>query len=155
VVMWGSEETGGSGQAYADAHKTELPKIVLAGESDLGSDRIWSVRLPQGSGSHPAFSALANLLAPLKIFIDPTPARFGGSDTEEMQVGGVPVVDFNQEATRYFDVHHSADDTLDRIDPEQLNQNVAAWAAFLYLVADSDMDFRTLAAAGPAGAAAR
>jgi Zn-dependent M28 family amino/carboxypeptidase len=155
VVMWGSEETGGSGQAYADAHKTELPKIVLAGESDLGSDRIWSVRLPQGSGSHPAFSALASLLAPLKIFIDPAPARFGGSDTEEMQVGGVPVVDFNQEATRYFDVHHSADDTLDRIDPEQLNQNVAAWAAFLYLVADSDIDFRTLAAAAPAGAAAR
>lgn len=147
VVMWGSEETGGSGEAYFKAHAAELAHMVLAGESDLGSDRVWSVRLPEGSGATPALRSLASLFAPLNIFIDAAPAKFGGSDTEEIHAAGVPVVDFNQDATRYFDVHHSADDTLDRIDPEQLNQNVAAWAAFLYLVADSEIDFRALAAA--------
>jgi hypothetical protein len=36
----------------------------------------------------------------------------------------------------------AADDTLDKIDPKDLAQNVAVWAAFLYTVADSDIDFR-------------
>jgi hypothetical protein len=55
---------------------------------------------------------------------------------------GVPFVDFNQDATRYFDLHHSADDTLDKVKPENLAQNVAVWSAFLYTVANSDIDFR-------------
>ena len=57
----------------------------------------------------------------------------------------VPFVDFNQDASRYFDLHHSADDTLDKIDPKELSQNVAVWAAFLYTVANSDIDFRKTA----------
>ena len=51
--------------------------------------------------------------------------------------------------TRYFDVHHTPDDTLDKVDRKQLDQNVAAWASFIYLVADSDIDFRALKAAAP------
>jgi Zn-dependent M28 family amino/carboxypeptidase len=147
VVMWGSEETGGAGQAYYDAHKAEVANTVLAGESDLGSDRIWTVRLPKGAAKAPQLHALPSLLAPLRIFVNGEPAAFAGSDTEEIQEAGVPVVSFAQDASRYFDIHHSADDTLDKIDREQLNQNVAAWTAFLWLVADSDIDFRALAAA--------
>ena len=56
---------------------------------------------------------------------------------------GVPVVDFDQDASRYFDLHHSADDTLDKVDPKKLAQNVAVWAAFLRVTANSDVDFRT------------
>jgi hypothetical protein len=52
------------------------------------------------------------------------------------------VVEFRQDASRYFDLHHSADDTLDKIDPKQLAQATAAWAAFLHAAADSDVDFR-------------
>ena len=58
----------------------------------------------------------------------------------------MPVTEFNQDAGRYFDLHHSADDTLDKIDPKELAQNVAVWAAFIYTVADSDIDFRKTAA---------
>jgi len=43
----------------------------------------------------------------------------------------------------YFDLHHTPDDTLDKIDPEELAQNVAAYAATIYLIADSDVEFRT------------
>ncbi|HEX8234223.1 MAG TPA: M28 family peptidase [Caulobacteraceae bacterium] len=147
VVMWGSEETGGAGAAYQKAHAGETPSTVIAGESDLGGDRAWALRLPAGAADAPQLAPLPALLAPLKIFIHQEPARFGGSDTEELQEAGVPVFSFAQDAGRYFDWHHSPDDTLDKIDPEQLNQNVAAWAAFLWLVADSDIDFRALAAA--------
>ncbi|MDP1739246.1 MAG: M20/M25/M40 family metallo-hydrolase, partial [Caulobacter sp.] len=142
VVMWGSEETGGSGEAYATAHQTELPSIVIAGESDLGADRIYALMLPSGVAAHPEFRPLANLLAPLKIFVSRDPAPFGGSDTEGLQEAGVPVFALRQDASRYFDLHHSADDTLDKVDPAQLNQNVAAWVALIYMLADSDVDFR-------------
>jgi hypothetical protein len=62
---------------------------------------------------------------------------------EGLQGAGVPVFSLDQDATRYFDIHHSADDTLAVVDHAQLNQNVAAWAVLLYLVADSDVSFRT------------
>ena len=65
---------------------------------------------------------------------------------------GAPFVDFNQDASRYFDLHHSADDTLDKIEPAELAQNVAVWAAFLYTVADSDIDFRKAGARAAAEA---
>ena len=59
----------------------------------------------------------------------------GGSDIEPLVAGGVPVVGFDQDGTRYFDIHHTPDDTLDKIDPIQLRQNVAAWTAMLAVLA--------------------
>jgi hypothetical protein len=47
----------------------------------------------------------------------------------------------------YFDTHHTADDTFDKIDPKQLDQAVAVWSAFTYLAAASNVDFRSLAPA--------
>jgi Zn-dependent M28 family amino/carboxypeptidase len=149
VVMWGSEEMGGSGEAYAAAHKAEAPKIVLAGESDEGADPIWSLALPAGSADHPAMKTVANVIAPLKIYVDRAPSRFGGSDTEGLLFMGVPVVDYHQDATHYFDLHHSADDTLDKVDRAKLDQNVAAWAVLLYAAAESDLDFRPKPAVKP------
>ena len=54
VVLWGSEETGGSGEAYLAAHKAELANIVVAAESDLGSDSIYRLKLPPGGTDQPA-----------------------------------------------------------------------------------------------------
>lgn len=148
VVMWGSEEQSGSGEAYAAAHKDEVGKMVVVGESDLGAAPIWSVSVPKGSLGHPAMKAFSAALAPLKVIVSPAAPRFGGSDVEELMGMGAPFVDFNQDASRYFDLHHSADDTLDKIQPDELAQNVAVWTSFLYTVANSDIDFRALAA-GP------
>jgi hypothetical protein len=55
------------------------------------------------------------------------------------------VIDLHPDATRYFDIHHSADDTLDKNDPKALDQSVAAWAALIYAAAESDIDFRAAA----------
>lgn len=142
VVMWGSEESGGSSEAYLAAHKDELPNIVMASESDLGADRIYALMLPKDAMKQPSLAELWTVLAPLKIFVSRDPAPFGGADVEGLQEAGVPVFTLRQDASRYFDLHHSADDTLDKVDPVQLNQNVAAWAALLFMLADSDADFR-------------
>jgi hypothetical protein len=147
VVMWGSEEQGGSGDAYAAAHRAEVGKMVVVGESDLGAGLIWSLSLPKSSAETPAMKAFLTVIGPLKIVVNTGPAQFGGSDIEGLIAAGAPFVDFNQDASRYFDLHHSADDTLDKIDPKELAQNVAVWAAFLYTVADSDIDFRKANAA--------
>jgi Zn-dependent M28 family amino/carboxypeptidase len=146
VVMFGAEEMDFSGPAYAEAHKDETARIVVTGESDVGADPIWSLQLPAGAVDAPALKPLASVLAPLKIFIANEPARFSGSDFAELSQAGVPAFAYRQDASRYFDWHHSADDTLDKVDPVAIRQNVAAWAALVYLIADSDIDFRALAA---------
>ena len=147
VVMWGAEEQGGSGAAYAAAHKDEVASIVVAGESDLGAGEIFAARLPKGSRDHPAMQAFVAAVAPLKVVISRDPAEDGGSDVAGLKALGTPVVQLQQDASRYFDLHHSADDTLDKIDPKALAQNVAVWTAFVYAVADSDIDFRKTASA--------
>ena len=152
VVMWGSEESGGSSDAYLAAHKADADKIVLAGESDTGADRIYALRVPAGSLNHPLIQTAAGVLAPLKIYLDRAPAANGGADIAGLESVGVPSINLRQDASRYFDYHHTADDTLNKVDPLQLAQNVAAWTSFLYLVADSDIDFRALKAAAPAAA---
>ncbi|WP_419252014.1 M20/M25/M40 family metallo-hydrolase [Caulobacter sp. ErkDOM-YI] len=151
VVMWGSEESGGSSDAYLAANKDALSKIVLAGESDTGADRIYSLQVPAGALEHPVIKTATRVLMPLKIYLDRAPAAHGGADIGAIEEAGVPVINLNQDASRYFDYHHTADDTLNKVDPIQLAQNVAAWTSFLYLVADSDIDFRALK---PATAAA-
>lgn len=141
VVFWGSEESSGSSEAYLAAHKDEIEHMIIAGESDTGADRIYELELPARGFEHPAMKAAANLLQPIGVIASRSPAQFGGSDTDGLQEAGVPVLALNQDANRYFDWHHTADDTLDKIDPQQLAQNVAAWATLLYLIADSDVSF--------------
>jgi Zn-dependent M28 family amino/carboxypeptidase len=142
VVMFGSEETDGSGAAYAVQHKGEAANIVLGGESDLGSNRIYRLRLAPGGVANPALKGLADVLSPLKIIVESAPADDAGADIEGLQALGVPIMTYSQDASRYFDTHHSANDVIDRVDRKSLDQNVAAWAALIYAVADSDVDFR-------------
>lgn len=141
VVWWGSEENGGSSEAYAKAHANEAAKLVLAGESDLGADRVYKIALPA------PLPGLDEVMAPLKVIVSPEPARHGGSDIGGLQKAGVPILGVSNDATRYFDYHHSADDTLAIVDPAQLQQNVAVWASVVYLVAESGVDFRSKPAA--------
>lgn len=54
----------------------------------------------------------------------------------------MPVAGLKQNGWDYFDLHHTANDTLDKIGPDALTQNVAAYAAFMYLVAETEADFR-------------
>ncbi|WP_088185557.1 M20/M25/M40 family metallo-hydrolase [Sphingobium sp. Z007] len=135
VLMAGAEEVGGDGaRAYYKAHGAE--KHALAIESDFGADRIWRVdfKLPQG---HEALAKrVAAALAPLGVGAS-TQEAGGGADIAPLVKAGVPVIDLQQDGTRYFDLHHTPDDTLDKVDPEQLRQNVAAWTVTLDAVANA------------------
>ena len=135
VLMAGAEEVGGNGgRAYFDAHGKEAHAMAM--ESDFGADRVWRVdfKLPQGQDAL-ARRVIAGL-APLGIGASRLPAG-GGSDIEPLVKAGVPVIDLQQDGTRYFDIHHTPDVTLDKIDPAQIRQNVAAWAVALFEIANA------------------
>lgn len=145
IFLAGTEEPGGlGGIAYWQAHSNETH--IVAGESDFGADRVWRVETRFGAGAAPAARAIQMALAPLAIIPSSTRPDDVGTDVAPAVDAGVPGIGLDQDGTRYFDVHHTADDTLHMIDREQLRQNVAAWAVFLYLAADTDWDFRAPAA---------
>jgi carboxypeptidase Q len=77
-----------------------------------------------------AYAKLAASLAPLGITKNDK-GDADGTDVDPTIQAGAPWVSLNQDGTRYFDYHHTPDDTLDKIDPVQLRQNVAAWTATL------------------------
>ncbi len=138
VVWFGAEEPGGfGGAAYAKAHANE--RHVLAQESDFGADRVWKFEVNLPEGAKPIADRLATVLAPLGISRGRGTAH-GGTDVGPVINTGVGVVDLSQSGLRYFDYHHTPDDTLDKIDPVQLRQNVAAWTAMLAVTANAPED---------------
>ncbi len=143
ILLAGSEETGGfGGRAYAAKHGAD--RHVLAAESDSGAGRVWQLGTGFGPGALPHARALAAALAPLAINLGNTslPPGSGGTDISATVATGVPELTLEQDATLYFDVHHTANDTLERIDRDELRQNIAAWAVTLYLAAEMGWDFR-------------
>jgi carboxypeptidase Q len=105
---------------------------------------VYSVSLPAGAFATPFGATLVRVLAPIAVVPSTQPPGNGGSDTAPLEHLGVPIFLLNQDGTKYFDVHHTANDTLDKIDRAALEQNVAAWASLIWLVADSEVDFREL-----------
>jgi Iap family predicted aminopeptidase len=142
IVLFGSEEVGLVGaQAYAEQHAGELHNHVIATESDFGAGVIWRFDTGVADDKVPIAEAIGELLLPLDIEPGSNTAT-GGPDMKYLREAGVPVVGLKQNGWDYFDLHHTPDDTLDKIAPDILNQNIAAYAAFLYLAAETEADFR-------------
>jgi len=142
VVLYGSEEVGLlGGNAYAEAHADELAKHVLASESDFGADRVWRFQTKFGEGALPYASAIQAKLAPLGVTPGDNNAS-GGPDVGVLRRAGVPVVTPRQNGLDYFDLHHTPDDTFDKIKPEAFRQNVAVYAAFTWIASETGWDFR-------------
>jgi hypothetical protein len=132
VVWFGAEEPGGfGGLAYAKAHGKE--RYAIAGESDFGADRVWRFSSQLSKTDPAAYAQLAAALAPLGI-TKYDKGEAGGTDVEPTINAGAPWISLGQDGTRYFDYHHTPDDTLDKIDPAQLRQNVAAWTTVLAIL---------------------
>ncbi len=142
VVLFGSEEVGLVGaKFYTDAERNNLDKHVLATESDFGADRIWRFQTRWGEDALPKARSFQRVLRRLGIGPGDNRAS-GGPDMFFLRQAGVPLVGLTQNGWDYFNYHHTPDDTFDKIDPEKLAQNVAAYAAFIYVAAQMDGDFR-------------
>jgi hypothetical protein len=137
VVLFMNEENGLSGaRAYAKQHQAELARHVAAMEADSGAGRPIGL---QASGGPQGAALVARWAAPLTGFLDAQvrPAEFGGADLIPLQAGAVPVLEVNQDMSSYFDWHHTAADTVDKIDPVDLSLAVAAFAGLAHAAADS------------------
>ncbi len=149
MVLWGAEETDQAGDAYAKAHAADASKIVIAGESDFGAQHVMYFQTPAGSQDLPAIKTLTEALKPLGVTYNREPSKFGGDDIGHLVSLGVPQLSMRQEGAHYFDIHHSAEDTLDKVDPAEMDKATAVWAATIYALAQSGVDFRKAAPAKP------
>ncbi|KQM13923.1 peptidase M28 [Novosphingobium sp. Leaf2] len=137
-VLWaGNEEMGltdGGGAYYTKLHGGE--PHALAMESDFGADKVWQVKFHVALQNAAMVDKVKAALWPMGI----TPhagAADGGEDVSGIiKAQSLAVIDLGQDGTRYFDLHHTPDDTLDKVDPVSLQQNVDAWAAVLKVVAN-------------------
>jgi Zn-dependent M28 family amino/carboxypeptidase len=142
VVLFGAEEVGLLGAfEYARAHEDELGAHVVGAESDFGAGRIWRLETRFAEDALPYAEQMVRVLAPLGVAPGANEAS-GGPDMTPLRQAGVPVVTLKQDGWDYFDLHHTADDTLDKIDPEDVAQNIAAYAAFAWMAANAPEGFR-------------
>jgi len=140
VVLFTNEENGlGGAKAYAADHAVELPKHVAAIETDSGVFRPtgYSVECENKERESLADEQLRDLVTLLSS-IGPMKTNTGhsGADISAMKPAGVLLMGHNVEGATYFDYHHTHADTIDKIDPEALSQNVAALATMAYILAD-------------------
>jgi carboxypeptidase Q len=136
VVFFVNEENGTRGGiAYRDRHGAELPNHLLMLESDSGVFR------PHGfgfTGTEPA-RAIVNQIAMLLRPIDADRIGQGGGGTDigpAVQAGKVPAMSLDVDGSRYFLIHHTPADTVDKLDPADMSRCVAAVAVMAYVVAD-------------------
>jgi Zn-dependent M28 family amino/carboxypeptidase len=141
VVAFANEEAGMiGGKAFGAAHKGEVGRYVLGAESDFGAGPIWRLSSQVKPEALGAIDQMMQVLAPLGVARG-RDGHLDGGDFSSMGEAGMALLSLTQDGTRYFDWHHTANDTLDKIDPKELNQNVAVYAVFAYLAAQADGDF--------------
>lgn len=142
VIAFANEEMGLWGaRAYADRHAKEVADFTLGTDSDLGAGRVYRMSASVAPGARPAIRQIADVLKPLGVAYDPTRPGGGGSDLGSMHGKGMAALTLDQDATYYFDWHHTSNDTLDKVDPKALAQNVAVYAVWAYMAAQADGDF--------------
>lgn len=132
VVLFTNEENGlAGGKAYAEAHPPRrAERHVAAVESDLGGGppRFWTA-----GGDEKQMEWLRTVAAPLGM---PVEEGGGGADIRPLGEQGVLRIGFRPDDSRYFDVHHTTADTMDKVDPDHLAEATAAMAGLAWQLAN-------------------
>ena len=135
VVLWTNEENGIRGaMSYAKRHEAALAKHTLAIESDSG------VFQPSGFGflgsgrGMEIIRGVGRLLDPIGSGNIAKGCR--GADVLKLVRGGVPVMHLEVDREKYFWFHHTDADTIDKLNPAEVNRCVAAMAVMAYVIAD-------------------
>ena len=142
MIAFGSEEVGLLGaRAYAKQHKDALGAHYIGSESDFGAGPVYELQGGVTIEAKAEIDRIAAALKPLGISRSDSPTT-GGPDILPMNRLGVPAIRLQQNGYDYFDLHHTPDDTFDKIRPDHVAQNVAAWAAMLWMLSESEVNFR-------------
>jgi len=149
VVLFANEEFGLSGaREYARLAGDEIARHVLAFEADLGQGPVWRLGSGVAPDALPSIATMLKVLEPLDIEAGDNSAS-SGSDLIPLVRAGVPVLDLALDATTYFDIHHTVNDTLAMIEPKTLDQSVAVFAVAAWLAAMKQGDFGRLPVEAP------
>jgi carboxypeptidase Q len=144
VVLYANEEFGVSGgKAYAEKYSDQVAQHIIGLEADLGPGKVWRFDVRVAAKTLPLVEEMHKLIEPLGIARGNNEA-YGGADLVAMRDLGMPVLGPRQDASLYFEVHHTVNDTLDKISREGLDQNVATYAVLTYIAAAIEQDFGRL-----------
>jgi carboxypeptidase Q len=140
VVLFANEENGFDGaMAYGKAY-AQVPHQLVA-ESDFGGGRIYRLASRVQVGALPLIAQMAEVLRPLGVEPGDNQGNPGPDAAFLMRSNRWPGLALSQDGTRYFDVHHTERDTIDQLDPADLQQNTACWAATAWLAAQAPLSF--------------
>ena len=136
VVLFTNEENGTrGGNGYRDQHEKEAANHILSFESDSGVFAPASLGFSGSAAARQIIADIGTLLTPLGLHnIGP---GGGGADIGPIStLGKVPMMAYSGDATKYFTIHHTPADTIDRIEPAEVSKAAAAISAMIYVVAD-------------------
>ena len=135
VVLFTNEENGlAGGRAYLERHRSQLGNHVLMLESDSGVFRPTGFGFTGSSTARETVQQIAGLLRGIQA--DRIGASGGGADIgPSVEAGQIPALSLEVEGN-YFLIHHTAADTVDKIDPADMAKASAAIAVMAYVVAD-------------------
>ncbi|MBF7073204.1 M20/M25/M40 family metallo-hydrolase [Glaciecola sp. MH2013] len=142
VVLYAAEEIGLVGAyQYVRSNRDDLQNIIFAAESDFGAGKIYQLdtRFDEAVRNNP--KDLYAMLASMGVELGNNTTN-GGPDVSMLPNYGVPVIALKQDGTYYFDYHHTPNDTLDKIDLDDIRQNQTVWAVITAYMANSDFDPR-------------
>ena len=136
VVLFTNEENGlRGGNGYRDAHANEAANHVFALESDSGVFAPARLGFTGSDAARKIVAEIATLLSPLGMQ-DVVPGG-GGADIGPIStLGRVPMMAYSGDPTKYFTIHHTPADTVDRIEPQEVSKAAAAIATMVYVIAD-------------------
>jgi len=136
VIAWMDEENGGGGHAaYAKDHAHELARHVAAVESDAGAAHPLGFAVKMSPNAIAMLQPYVELLGPVGATILRPIESSPGSDITPLVEAGVPGIGIMPDSRKYFDYHHSAADTLDKVNPQDLRENAAAMAVMGFALA--------------------
>jgi carboxypeptidase Q len=136
VVAWMNEENGGSGnKSYVAEYGGSLSNHVGAIESDLGAGHPLGFNGIFSASAKASLQKITRVLSPIGATLVEN-AGDAPVDVKPMARLGVPVFGLMQDERTYFNYHHTAADTLDKIDPHELAENAAAMAVLGFALAD-------------------
>lgn len=138
VVLFTNEENGLRGaNGYRDRYREQAAQHVLAIESDSGVFAPSRLGFTGSDAAQAMMREIARLLTPLGLQ-DIGPGGGGADIGPIAQAGKVPMLAYQGDSTRYFTIHHTPADTVDRIAPEEVSKAAAALAVITYVVADAE-----------------